>query len=725
MKTLNQKSDILQQIPGVVWEAYGAPDEVTQRADFVSDYAEALLGYPVQTWLSTPNFWLTIVHPGDRERAARETAAIYTGGKKGVAEFRWIAQSGAVIWVEAHCRVIFDAENHPFGMRGVTMDISTRKRLEEERLALTERTTRLQEVTAKLSEAVTPDDVAATIIDVGLRAFPAKAGMITLVAHDKETLQLVKAAGYSQEILDPLKSVSLFAPLPITDCVRGNEPIWLETASERRARYPDLFYSENKAAAIPLMARGITLGALGISFQPGVELDTELKSFILGLAQQCAQALDRALLFEYEQAARQSAEREHEKAALLAEASAVLNTSLDYQTTLRDVAKVMVPGFADWCAVELVEAGGKERRQVAVAHADPSKIELAKRLREKYPPDPAAPHGVSKVIRTGESEFMQEVSRQMILESAPDPDLVKILLELNLRSYMVVPLTARGRLFGALTFLLGDSGRNYTADDLTLAEEIGRRAGLAIDNARLFDEAQKASGSRDEMLAVVSHDLRNPLAAIKLNASMLDNKLAVATPEPVRRLNEYVKRIFHSLERAQLLIDDLQDMVRLEAGNLVVEPKPVSVTDVLQDALDILRTAGAGKNLDVLAQLDNDDTVYCDQGRIGQVLSNLLGNAAKYTPPGGQVSISAVTEDGLVVFTVADSGPGIQPDQLERVFDKFWQAKATARLGTGLGLFISRGIISAHGGKIWAEAAPVGGAVFKFTLPRATVPGRA
>jgi signal transduction histidine kinase len=278
---------------------------------------------------------------------------------------------------------------------------------------------------------------------------------------------------------------------------------------------------------------------------------------------------------------------------------------------------------------------------------------------------------------------------------------------------VAVPLRVGDRVLGVLALYWSDSDRHYGPEDLTLVEELARRASLAIDNARLFHEAQQATRARDEMLGVVAHDLRNPLNTIVMGASTMLELLA-DTSAPLKKNAQILRR---AADRMNRLIQDLLEVRRIDSHGLVVEPRAVDVASLLDEALEMLRPLAAAASLELVnAVPDEMPRVLADGGRILQVFSNLVGNAVKFTPAGGRITIGALEIGDEVRFEIADTGPGIAADQLPHVFGHFWQAKRGDRRGIGLGLAIAKGIIEGHGGRIWVESRLGDGSRFYFTL---------
>jgi signal transduction histidine kinase len=283
----------------------------------------------------------------------------------------------------------------------------------------------------------------------------------------------------------------------------------------------------------------------------------------------------------------------------------------------------------------------------------------------------------------------------------------------GLRSMIVVPLLARGQNLGALTFATAASGAHYSSLDLAFAEEIAHRAALAIDNARLYQHATKATRTRDELIAVVSHDLKNPLATIVATAELLSR-----TEAPDEKRRRWVESLRKSADAMKHLIEDLLDIARIEAGRLTIEEQRCEVGGLLGEALDLMQPLAQQKRLRLEKRLPGGELdVRCDRPRILRVLSNLIGNSIKFTSERGAITVRAELADREVRFSVTDTGSGIAADELPHIFERFWQARKTARLGAGLGLAIAKGIVDAHRGQIWAESETGKGSTFFFTLP--------
>jgi PAS domain S-box-containing protein len=529
---------ILATVPGVVWEAWGQPDIASQQIDFVSDYVEEWLGYSVEEWLGTPNFWLTIVHPDDKERAAREAAAIFASAQGGMNEFRWVAKDGRVFWVESQSSVVCDESGHPLGMRGITIDITARKRAE----------------------------------------------------------------------------------------------------------------------------------------------DTQ---------------------------------------RFLAQASDVLAASLDYEETLDRVAQLAVPDLADWCAVHILDEDGTIRR-LAVVHVDPSRAAQALARPARYPLDPNAQHIVPQVIRSGHSEMYSEVPDELLDTAARDAEHLQTLRMLGFKSYICVPLQAHGRTLGAITLVASDSGHRYDEQDLELAEELARRAAVAIENARLYGAAQEAVRAREVFLSVASHELKTPLTTLLGNA-----QLFLRRSERERSLNERDSRslqlVVDQAHRLNRMIGALLDLSRLQAGQLSIERALVDIGALIQRVVEEAQT---GLERHKLAFIPPDDAlaIIGDELRLEQVIQNLVQNAIKYSPNGGLVEVRAARRGAMACVSVTDQGMGIPQAALARLFTRFYRAPNVDPQhisGMGVGLYVVKEIVSLHGGEADVESQEGVGSTFTICLPLA------
>jgi PAS domain S-box-containing protein len=397
----------------------------------------------------------------------------------------------------------------------------------------------------------------------------------------------------------------------------------------------------------------------------------------------------------------------------LAEASVVLSASLDHEQTLATVARLAVENVADWCVVDVIEEQGQLRR-LKVASADPAKAALCVVL-EQMPPDRVLPHLMRSVIESKRPMLVEHVTSQYLDSLAQGPEHLQALLAAGILSFVAVPLLLRGQSLGAM--LLGSSTpfRVFGQGDLRLAEALADRAAVAIENARLYRASVHATQLRDQVLSVVAHDLRNPLSAILLQAAAQKRH----GPEPERRSQTSTEAIHRAATRMNRLIQDLLDVALMESGQLTIERARLSVRELIVAAVDMQRPLASSSSLELRVDVDRDvPEVWCDRDRLLQVFENLIGNAIKFTKAGGCITVGAAPRDHEVVFWVADTGGGIAAENLPHVFNRFWQATRTGHQGAGLGLPIAKGIVEAHGGRIWVESTHGQGTTFSFTIPR-------
>jgi signal transduction histidine kinase/DNA-binding response OmpR family regulator len=466
---------------------------------------------------------------------------------------------------------------------------------------------------------------------------------------------------------------------------------------------------------LPLVAENRAIfGALQVEGTAG--LDEGDLTFLNAVVNQLAITLDRVAAIESKQEAAQAGQR---AAEFLAEASATLFSSLEYESTIAAIVRAAIPPLGETCFLDRI---GEDQRlhRVAIRSADPNKGSAPQGGPTEDAPDSKSPQ--AQALRSGTSvpaasfDTPSDSSDRVRTggdgavsgRSAPSE-------ERGASSMMAVPLIARGRRLGVLTFVDTQREGGYSASDFALAEEIGRRAAIAIDNAELYEQAQSAIRARQDLLAIVSHDLKNPLGAILMATALLQNA------KPTERLatqNDPIYMIERAVHRMTRLIDDLLDMASIESGHLSVEVQRHQVATLVSEAVELNAVAAAQNQLQLERILPGAQLVVdCDRGRILQVFSNLIGNAIKFTPRDGSIEVRAESRGKEMLFSVVDSGPGIEPGELSHVFDRFWQAEKTQRLGTGLGLTIAKALVEAHGGRIWVESTVGRGATFFFTIP--------
>ncbi len=385
--------------------------------------------------------------------------------------------------------------------------------------------------------------------------------------------------------------------------------------------------------------------------------------------------------------------------------------------TLKQVAELAVPTIADWSGVDILMPDGS-LEQLAVAHVDGAKRELAKEWRRRWPPRPeSAPY---RVLRTGLPELLPEITVEAIEAGTPDPEQRRVALQLGLRSAMVVPLVVGKEAIGTLSFLTAESGRLYGTRDLILATEIGRRASLAIENARAYTEAREAVRTRDNFLAIASHELRTPLSALSVLISSLvraaaSGRLLKLTPQA---LSERMTKAERQTTQLARLVDRLLDVSRLSTRDLALERERTDLADLTRDVVSRYEEAAAETGSRIELTSVGPAVGWWDRSRLDQVVTNLVGNAVKYGQ-GAPITVSVSSGmSGHVRLTVRDDGPGIPLEHQERIFGQFERANDSENLpGMGLGLWLVRRIVTAHGGAVNVDSLPGRGATFSVLLP--------
>ncbi|MGE5185735.1 MAG: ATP-binding protein [Acidobacteriota bacterium] len=399
----------------------------------------------------------------------------------------------------------------------------------------------------------------------------------------------------------------------------------------------------------------------------------------------------------------------------LDDATRVLNHSLDYRQTLEELAHLAVPELADFCIVDLVEDG--KLQHVTMVHDDEHKLELARAFVARNTYDPARHVGTRQILERGQPMLAVEITDQMLLARTHSAER-QIRRELGLRSWIGAPLIARGQTIGVIHLMLSESNRRYQEADVEVVAELGRRAGAAVDNARLYRDAQQAVRVRDDVLAIVSHDLRNPLAAVDLGATLLLQRFGSDS-----RARKHLEMIRRSAVRMEHLIGDLLDMASINAGKFAIQPVRVDAGEVLAEVVDMHEPAAGERGIALVREHDLAGVpLLVDRSRIIQVFANLIGNALKFCKPGDAIVVRGERAGDRVRLVVSDTGPGISAVDLPHIFEPYWSGRRGRIQGAGLGLFITRAIVEAHGGEIDVSSEEGKGSTFTVTLPVAREP---
>jgi signal transduction histidine kinase/ActR/RegA family two-component response regulator len=424
------------------------------------------------------------------------------------------------------------------------------------------------------------------------------------------------------------------------------------------------------------------------------------------------------------------ARREKRRLEILAEAGPLLAASFDYEMALGRLAGLIVPRLAELCLIDLKAEDGAIKRLAAV-HADPVEQLLVDDLCRRFPPEVDGPEPEMRVLRTGKPEVDNEAADSMLESAALELEHLAIVRKLDFRSYMIVPLVARGQPLGVLSLIGTKPDRWYGPADLALAEELARCAALAVDNARLYHESQNANRAKDRFLAMLSHELRTPLTPVLVAVSDLLDEWS----DDTLRLHPTLKMIRRNVELEARLIDDLLDISRIERERLRLVLEVIDVHEAVLQAVDVCRAQTLVSDLEIKLELTaSAHHVRADFARIMQITWNLIHNAAKFTPTGGILTIRTRNVQGdkfetMLVLEFQDTGLGIEPEVLPRIFEAFEQGQRDLpgrTGGLGLGLAISRSLAEAHGGSLTATSSGRGqGSTFQLTLASVPAPGPA
>jgi PAS domain S-box-containing protein len=398
----------------------------------------------------------------------------------------------------------------------------------------------------------------------------------------------------------------------------------------------------------------------------------------------------------------------------LAELEPLLDSTLDYRERLAILARLLAFQVGDWCS-EWISGSGERPAMCKVFHGDPAKERACEQLEELWLEGGQADPWQG--LDPPQAMVLSHVSAESLASAGVSEEYLGLLSELGAESMMILPLAVHGRLLGALFVASTNPHRRFGAADLVFGQEIAARAILSIENAQLYDTARQAIQARDDVLRIVAHDLRNPIAVIRLAADLLSrhpSELGEGSPSAVQR-------ILRSSARATRLIDDLLEVTRIEVGNLVLEHHSIPAAEIVHDVAEaqgaIVSASSLELRIDVVEQLP---AVWVDRDRLEQVFANLIANSVHFTPAGGRITIGAApAEGGAVRFWVTDTGAGFDAESREHLFDRYWQARKGVRHGVGLGLSIVKSIVEAHGGRISAEGGPGRGSAFYFTIPAA------
>ncbi len=686
---------------------------------------------------------------------------------------------------------------------------------------------RLQRVADALATARTPQDVLDAVLTESVRAAEARGGLIATLSDDGEWLDVIASRGYDMQFIEPFRRFPVDANFPLSEAVRTGEGVFLRSEAERDARYPELIGRSQPGhglVCVPLVGERGTIGGLVFSFPTDQDFSPERRALKVALARQAALALERARFSAAEQALR-------ERLSFLGEATALLTSSLDLERTLERLTQLAVPQLADWCAIDTVVEETGEIEQLVVAHQDPERRRWAEAVRARSRTVLIDDEFdlTARVIRTGEPLFLREVPQELLDEAVQrDPNAAEALKEISIRSVITLPLRAGDRTFGALT-LVAES-RELEDADFALAQELAARAAIAVENARLYREAERRAEAalalsyvgdgvvlidhegrvrfwnaaaaaitgvreedavgrrpaealrawdgltrlaeladaatpqraravtlpletpagdrwiavtgvefdegvvyalrdvtdehaleraRSDFVATASHELRTPLAAVYGAARTL-RRTDIEIPGEQR--DRFLEIIVSETERLTAIVSQILIAGQIEEGRVDVATAATDLTPLVESVLASTRLRAPDQIALRFEQNGDRAVALADEDKLRQVLVNLLDNAIKYSPDGGDVTVEVEGGAGRTRVAVRDGGLGIPPGEQERIFEKFYRldpALTRGVGGSGLGLYISRELVARMGGTLTVRSQPGEGATFVVDLPAA------
>ena len=661
------------------------------------------------------------IHPDDRERVFASIQRAVTEGVPHDVEYRIVGGDGSVRWVEGKGTVEYGPDGSAVRLSGVCMNVTSRKEAELARLDAIDRLTTLVTASASLLNAPDTQAIVEATIATAQSLLVADGYAVWVSDPADRSWRVISSAGVSERFAHRIVRSSDAAASAASSFPR---PLAVpDVRSDQLLQEQIVAYQEEGIAAMLVcpMQLGPERAATLVFYYRNPRgfgaADIEAAQTLANLA---AAAMSTADLHEQLRAERNAVEAARSRAAFLADATAILSRSLDYEKTLAAVARLAVPEMADWCAVDILGEDGQLKR-LAVAHIDREKIELARALQERYPSDPDTPGGIHDVIRTGKPAMMEFIPPELIVARARNAEHLRLLQDLALTSYMCVPLLSASGTLGAITFVYAESGRRYAPRDLAFAQELSARASLAIENAFAYRRVNEASRVKDEFLATLSHELRTPLNAILGYAQMLDT--GVLAGDAHAKAIRVLARNAHALKQ---IIDDVLDIARITSGKLRLNACPVELGEILRNALATVQPAADARDVSLQLALEAPVApVLGDADRLQQVVWNLLSNAVKFTPRGGHVQLKLREDHAWIEVAVRDDGQGIDRAFLPHLFERFRQADSRfsrEHAGLGLGLAIVRELVELHGGTVSASSDGAGtGAAFTVRLPALSV----
>ena len=582
---------------------------------------------------------------------------------------------------------------------------------------------RIQTLTSRLSEATSGEQVMQSLFEYGLEPLGVVASSVCLLDMAGEYLEIVHTVGYSQEVLRDWRRIPLSVPLPLTDAVREVRPQWLSSRAERLARYPHLvsMFHDGASIALPMLVKGRVLGAIGLSFAEERTFSEDDRALFSAVAHATAQAIDRARLYEEEHLANERLRAAAARLQVLSEATDAFSAAnRDLPALYEAISTQVVRHLGDSSTLSLLTEDGQGLRIASLRHVDPATQE---RLHQQLLSLPVqlGEGFTGQVALTGQSLLVPVVSSEQLATGAPE-HITTARSRFDVRSLLVVPMRVQGRVIGTLAATRYTADRPLTPEDQRLLEELADKASLSIENARLFqqqqrdqEELRRRTEFEQQLIGIVSHDLRNPLGAITMAAGLLQ-----VSPGLNERQLKAAHRIASSCERATRLIRDFLDFTQARLGSgIPLKPRPMDLHEVTRHVVDEVRQAHPTR--EVHLETSGEGQGEWDPDRISQVLTNLVGNALAYSPANTPVRVTTSSEPGFALLQVHNHGTPISPELLPQLFEPLTRGAPTEgqqSRSIGLGLYIVREILRGHSGSVEVSSSVETGTTFSVRLPQ-------
>lgn len=731
---------LVNNLEAIVWEA----DPHSLEFKFVSQRAEDWLGYPVAEWIGNFGFWSKLIHPDDYERAINFYRSIANKPASYELEYRVVTVNQKVVWLRDSIYVVQASADAASQFRGLMVDITSRKQTEEELKTRVQQ----QEVIAALGKQALTNVPLSELLEYAVRVVAQTlevefSNILELLPGEKALL-FRAGVGWKEGFIGQVQVEAGSGSMAGYVAQVRKSVVVEDWETETRFRRPALNAESHLLSSATVIIHSHAskpYGTLGVHSTQKRWFTRNDLNFLEAVGNVLAEAIER--------------KRNEEVQHFLYEASSVFASSLDYDATLTRVARLSVPFLADMCIIDVLEENGSIER-VAMTHTNLEKENLIYEHLHNYAPDPDGPHPIAQVLRSGQSQLYLDIADTTQMQVARDEKHLQVLRELNFKSTMVVPMIAHKRTLGAISFVTTESERRYNREDLILAEEIAWRAALAVDNARLYAQAQQSIQVqheldllKDRFLSIASHELRTPLTSIKGYTQLLERNLlkqqsqfAAAQSKPeLERAIRVTNNINHQVNRMNDLISEMLDISRVQNDRLELNYTfNLDLVEVAQRVLEEQMVASNDHQLILEIQAEQLPLVgSCDEARLEQILNNLINNAVKYSPPGttvtlgiyrseqlatstiGKTTAQATPDQEEIVFWVRDEGTGISEQQQVYIFEQFYRIRNenTSKVdGLGLGLYISHQLVKRHKGRMWVQSKPGQGSTFYFALPR-------